>query len=234
MSDPHVESLYYHLRTGEKFSYDNPPPREYEFKDFIAKLEDGNLACEMKTHYPTVEAAQEAVDLVLRAWEIQEGLTQGSDVIHFVYNNAVVIDLASPGNLTIALRAGIENPTVRVTIGSPRYPDPPTQFHVSADVAVMWLRYRMYLEGREPLLSMAYFCLTVIQESAGGRSQAAKKYNISRTLLDRWGLLTRGNRGDETTARKVVGIYQLEPLVGNEQPWVRDAVKRAIRRLAGC
>lgn len=38
-----------------------------------------------------------------------------------------------------------------------KYPDPPKLFILTPDVETLWHRYEGYLQGKEPLSSMAYF-----------------------------------------------------------------------------
>ncbi len=58
----------------------------------------------------------------------------------------------------------------------------------------------MFLDGQEPLLSMANFCLTVLEWDAGGRPAAASKYNVNLEVLRKLGYLV-SERGDVSTAR---------------------------------
>jgi len=57
--------------------------------------------------------------------------------------------------------------------------------------------------GDEPLPSMAYFCLTVLEYQAKNREAAAKQYAIDLKVLKKLGGLTA--KGDPMTARKVTG-----------------------------
>src|SRR4029077_20727896 len=85
-----------------------------------------------------------------------------------------------------------------------KYTDPPVGFHLTPDAESILLRFRGYQDGREPLLSMAYFCLTVVLSAAGDRNRlrnAAKIFGIKEDVLRKLGDLT-SNRGDRTTARK--------------------------------
>ena len=48
----------------------------------------------------------------------------------------------------------------------------------------MYDRYTGYLQGREPLTSMAYFCLTMLTKHLNkGRKKAATKYRIGDSIL---------------------------------------------------
>jgi hypothetical protein len=94
----------------------------------------------------------------------------------------------------------------------------------------MFLRYEGYLAGKETLLSMANFCLRVLEHSAGGkRAKAAKKYSISVRVLRRLGDIC-ANKGSETEARKAPLQLAFSPLTQAEKNWVTEVVKAMIRR----
>ena len=93
----------------------------------------------------------------------------------------------------------------------------------------LWHRYRGYLEGREPLLTMAYFCLTVLEITAGGRQQAAAMYNISKSVLNTLAILA-SERGDYRTARKIVSST-MQPLSEAETAWIQETIKQIILRV---
>ena len=96
----------------------------------------------------------------------------------------------------------------------------------------MYNRYAGYCEAKEPLTTMAYFCLTVLQastrESRDQRLAAANKYSISKPVLDQVGNLssTRGGAG----ARKAEGVRR--DLTPQERQFLEEAVKTIIRRAA--
>ncbi len=108
------------------------------------------------------------------------------------------------------------------------YPDPPVGIAVDADAETMLFRYSRYRQGRDTLAGMAYFCLTVLEHSAGNRAVAAAKYYVSETVLRTLGRLT-GEKGG-TDARKSEGRAQ--DFTPAECRWVEEAVKKLIRRAA--
>jgi hypothetical protein len=94
----------------------------------------------------------------------------------------------------------------------------------------MWQRYEGYLKGRESLLAMAYFCLTVVESSVGlgsQRKRAAERYRIETRVLAKLGELTVA--GDDRTARK--RNPQNRPLSDLEEVWVQEAVRALIFQL---
>jgi hypothetical protein len=115
-----------------------------------------------------------------------------------------------------------------------RYPDIPGNFVLSPDVESMWNRYQGYLDGREPLASMAYFCLTTVDGSTGirrgKRPAASRRYGISEDVLRKLGDLT-SNVGSERTARKLPPPTGRRDHTGQEIAWIEAAVRASIRRL---
>jgi hypothetical protein len=234
MRDPHVKSLRYRLEIGKSVSYENPPPVEVDTHEFLIRLDKGILTCGLKEHYPSIEKARSVVEGFLRAWEIDAALISGRVEFNFVYENAEVIDRNPPPSDSIQIEvadtiitsevSSVENHAIY-----PKYPDPPKLFTLTPDVETLWQRYEGYLQGKEPLPAIAYFCLTLVEHNAGGRKPAATVYNIEFDILDELGKLT--SRGDEKTARKIKKGSTLIPLLPQEITWIEAAIKALIRRV---
>jgi hypothetical protein len=193
----------------------------------------------MKLHVTTSEEARALVDPALRDWEMEIELAKGPGELRFIYENAEIIDRTPPTpgvirnhvlvTLQDALLVSSGTATRHVTRG--KYPDAPVGFHLTPDVESILLRFRGYKEGREPLLSMAYFCLTVVESVAGGRNRrrnAAKTFGIAQNVLDKLGDLT-ANRGDRAIARKAHATSQ--PLTDAEHKWIKATIKELVLRL---
>jgi hypothetical protein len=237
MTDPHVESLRYRLEAGKGVTFNNPPPIDYDAKAYWLHLEDDILTIEMKDHFDTERKARESVEGFLQAWEIKAALDFGKDEIHFVFEGSRIIDRnpPPPGQPQVA-EASIELSTsaaisVSGQVTRQSYPAPPSSFKVSPDVETMWSRYQAFIDNREPLTSMGYFCLTLLQQSAGGPKQAANMYNIEQVVLKKLSELT-STRGDKAEARKLGAGAKLTPLTGDERLWMMEAVKALIRQKA--
>jgi hypothetical protein len=240
MNDPHVESLIYRVEANsEVIRFENPPPLVYETTAFRLRLEDGALTIEMKEHYPTVQKARTCVESYLKDWTLFSAL-EFDVMLDFIFETARQIDRNPPlpgqatgeaylvENSATMQAEGSLTPFVRMA-----YPIPPSGFEASPDVEVMWCRYRRHIEEKEPLASMAYFCLTVLEWSTNRkkdkRAKAAQMYNIDKKVLSDLGALTV-DRGTPLEARKRGTGATLVPLTDAEQCWVRQAVKRIIRR----
>jgi hypothetical protein len=237
MNNPHVEILVYQLDYASNVSYKNAEPIDVDYDEFSGRLENEQLICHMKLHHPTIENARAAVEGHLRSWELHAALDFGRSEFQFVYKDAKVIDRRPPApgediNLQVsdAIHAtlSVSSPILHVTRG--QYPQPPSLFRISPDVETLWKRYEMYLDRREPLCSMAYFCLTVIQTKAGSRANAARVFSINENVLNKLGELT-SLRGDLLTARKVSPGSTPSPLSDKENKWIEATVKRLIRRV---
>jgi hypothetical protein len=225
MRDPHVLSLTYRLEHSDSVSFDNPNPIEDERDAFTMRLEDGFVTFTMRDHHPTEEAAWGVVKPYLRAWEISDALRVGRPEVRFKFHGAQLIDRdppppRKPGE-PISLSVGIAtefNVAGSRTVAHGSYPKPPTEFAVDPDVETLWGRYEGYLDGREPLAAMGYFCLTVVEMRGGGGTLA------NRPVLRKLGQLTSTAGGRKATGTR--------PLTGVEQAWVEATVRELIRRAA--
>ncbi|MGB8657132.1 MAG: hypothetical protein WCE90_05040 [Candidatus Zixiibacteriota bacterium] len=224
------------MDTNKSVTFDNPQAMECETNSFRLRLDNGLVTFEPKEHFPSVDSARRIAYDFLRAWELDVALRLGRREIAFTFQDAHVVDRDPPpagsvqvsklNSLGMAAVAG--SLTLHVT--RRRYPEPPKLFRSSPDVETLWQRFEGYLESREPLPSMAYFCLTLIEAKAGGRNQAAKLYRINKDVLSKLGELT-SQLGDGTTARKVNQGRALTPLTPSEKGWIEATVKLVIRRV---
>lgn len=233
MPDLHVVSLRYALRPSKDISYPNPPPVEFETAEARFRLADGTLICEMKAHFPTVDEARRAVEPTVRAWEIDADLRLGRDSLRFTFDTANVVDRspAPPGVARLFASShgvAVVSGTATAHVTRVNYPSPPPDtFRLNPDAESILARSQGYRDGREPLPSMAYFCLTFLEAKAGSRKDAADAYRIDLQVLRKMGELTT-TRGDAMNARKADAA---KPLTGAEHAWLEAAVKMLIWRV---
>ena len=118
--------------------------------------------------------------------------------------------------------------SVTATVLPPCYPQPPSGLELTPDVESMYTRYIGYLQDKEPLASMAYFCVTVLVDPFAGIAEAAREYRVSRNVLCEIRKLssTRGGR----QARKADGKGQ--DLTDQERRFLKKATKAVIERAA--
>jgi hypothetical protein len=241
MRDSHVESLRYRLKTSATTTYKNPPVVEVSCDEFKCYLNDGVLTCYMQEHYTTIEEARRVVENFIRSWEIKAALELGREEMKFDFEYSHVIDRNPPPPGSSEFVHVSASGVVKFTgsaisilyITRSKYPDPPTIFTITPDVETLWQRYNNYLDGKEPLPSMAYFCLTLIENKAGGkkkRKSAAKLFLIDKQILEKLGELT-ANKGNTETARKVPKEGSITALNEKEKKWIEAVVKIFIQRM---
>jgi len=239
MPDFHVVALKYRLQPSDHISYAEPPPLVFENDTARFHLENNQLRCEMKLHVATSEEARALVDPVVRNWEIEVELARSRGELRFTYENAEIVDRtpSTPGAIRGHVMAALGGAYSVATCNAEshiirkNYGEPPVGFRLTPDAESILLRFRGYQNGREPLLSMAYFCLTVVESAASGpnrRSNAAKTFGIEADVLRKLGDLTT-NRGERASARKAQSSSQ--PLTNREREWLEATVKQLVSRL---
>lgn len=235
MRDPHVQSLRYALRHREDVTFHNPPAVQIAESAFEAILDNGILTVTMREHTSREDAARFLVEPTLRAWELHDKLLGSQTGIRFHYQGAEVIDRDPPPpgatiDATMTASLGLSSTlTATLTTGMHAYPPPPIDFAIDATVEAMWHRYVAYTKGREPLLSMAYFCYTILTAAAGGTKEAAALYRVNRDVLKKLSELS-STRGSAATARKAHRTNS--PLSHSEEEWVQATVRALIARAA--
>lgn len=236
MNDAHVEALHYDLVPSEHVSFaDSAPPVERELPGFRVRLADGKVTVTMHDHYATEAEARREVDWYLHTWRVDASFATNRPQFEFKFVKSKIVDRdpppppPPPGSVHVSsgagvLRLGGGNATVHISRGE--YPDPPDGFAVDPDTETLWNRWQGYIEGREPLETMAYACLTMLQMD-GGRAGASTRFSISCKVLGKLATLST-DTGDASTARKVT--RRLRPRTGAEQTWLEAAVKVLVRR----
>lgn len=234
MNDPHVVTLFYKIMREASADYREAEPRDYEEKDFSLRIADGKVCFTMKVHYATEEEAKEAVGEYIDRWEFDVGLQGEPSVFTLVYQNAE-IEERNPalGMAERKITVGAPLSSVR-TVHSKPYPPPPSPgLTLTDNVRRMFDRFRRYHLGREPLPSMAYFCLDILERSTQRpkrqrRPAAAQHYGIDLAVLGKIGFLSSDRGGPQ--ARKASGTDR--PLTSSETRFLEKATAALIRRAA--
>ena len=243
MNDPHVEYLRYRIETAETLEFDHPPPLEKETDALLLRLAQGMLTVRPKDHLASEEEARGAVEPYLRAWEASEATRRfGRREVRFEFEASRVVDRdPPPAGAPQVLRpksipSGEAFGVPTVVSREPRYPEPPESFVASPEVEFMLGRYEQYLQGREPLLTMAYACLTRLefgarhaQGNGGPRQKAAREYGVDENVLSTLGRLT-AVLGDEVGARKVHAQGENRPPTDTEKRWIERCILTLVRR----
>jgi hypothetical protein len=233
MNDAHVVALIYSVHHGDHVDYSKASPAEYETADFRVRLTATEARVEMKTHFANHEDAIAKVAPFLRAWELETDLTKTVDELTFRYRTAEIIDRAPtplpPGQklvsvdfpINIETRATCSKHIIRAS-----FPSPPSNIAVTPDVESMWHRLRLYRQNRALLSDTAYYCLTALEKSAGGRREdAAARFGIAMEVLRKVGELAATRGGAE--GRKAGATI---PFSAAERAWLEQALPLLIRR----
>ena len=253
MNDPHVVALIYRVKHGDTFNYDNTAPlylKNQNVNDcwFDLIVEDKEVQFKFKTPYATkseARAARAAIEEYIQNWEFDACLERNNpDYFRLEFDKSVTEDRnPTPGvhkvNAgTIKWNFDLSSPSVTHSPAS--YPLPPSDIKLDADTETMFQRYMGYCRDREKLPSMAYLCLTVLENSAkppspqGKRPTSKKrlaavgKYQIEEDVLNEIGRLSTEKGGDE--GRK--GEALAKNLTHEERHFMEQAVKKMIRRMA--
>ena len=231
--DPHVVRLHYAFHPGARVTYESPPGLDFTNELGRFRLLEGVLKFEPREHFASAYEAQLAVEPFLRAWELQGDLNLSHAEYRFAFRDHDTIDRTPPS-------AGEPRETTLKSFGSDgaiatdrasahvvrsEYPAPPDRFRMGQEVWDLANRYRAYEEQREPLTSMAYVCLTMIEKMGGNREKAGVLLNVQDKVLSKLGELTE--QGDAKTARKVLRRPQ-RALTRQERAWIEAAVKGLI------
>ena len=237
MNAPHVVALCYKIEHGAGIDYSGAEPFEVRHDAFDVRVKDGHVRFSMNDHFTTERDARDSVDAYIGGWELDAALLRGPNMFMLRFDRAEIKDRrptpgykyaqASPVHITISTSEP------EVTFLPRTYPlPPPTGLKRSPDVVSMFYRYVGYREGKEPLTALAYFCLTVLEASTekrrGRRAAAAKRYHISRQVLDRLAELSTTKGG--ASARKANGVHK--DLTQQERQFLEATVKNIIRRAA--
>ena len=246
MNDPNVAALFYDIEHGDSVSYEKAKSFVHDEPAFRVKVKDKKVCFKLKEHYATESEARESVKEYIRVWELDAGLKHGPDYFKLKFNRAKIVDRnPTPGKKSVSaapVRLKITTSVPAVTISPSDYPSPPSGLSIDPDdpdVQTMYDRYMHYRRGHEPLPSMAYFCLTILEGTAMAgtkgkfkenqkRQAAVEYYHIEEKVLKLVGKLSSEKGGSE--ARKREGIDN--DLTEQERSFLQEAVKKMIYRIA--
>lgn len=238
MNDPRVVWLCYRIEHETSVDYSKAEPVEYDEAAFGVRVEDGKARFTMKVHYASATEAKAEVEPYIHNWEFEVSLERGPNAFTLRFEHAHVVDLKPPPaekgvvRLMTHFASGPATGSAHLTVISPYPPRPSGNIAISPDVRSMHFRYLDYRQRREPLPSMAYFCLTVVELSTrqrrNKRSAAAKKYRVSVDVFNMIGRLSSKKGGSK--ARKAEGVH--DELSALEKRFLVASTKALIRRVA--
>ena len=235
MVDPHVVALTYRIEHGRSVAYDDPPSLIREESQFRLQVNEEKARFEFKQHFTTERDARDAVAEYIDSWQMSADLQGGPDSLRLFFQDSEIVDRQPrPGVVQIraSIRSGIPQVSARLQVVRSQYPEPPKDRNFQhPDVKAMHVRYIGYRRGKEPLASMAYFCLTVLENTVAGsnrRRKVARKWRIEEAVLGRIAELSSTRGG--STARKADGVDQ--PLTHEESRFLDEATKSTILHVA--
>ena len=208
---------------------------DHEETGFSVKVADQQVRFEFKEHYAAEDVAREAIEDYIRAWEFGAGLKNGPDYFKLKFDYAQIEDRKpTPGVLMVHARPVRFEVTVgkATCVVSPAcYPPPSGVMLITADVQTMYDRYMGYRQGREPLTTMAYFCLTILERSTKknhSREVAAKTHGIEFEVSQR----DRPPFLEERRPASEKGEWHEQYLTAQDRRFLEEAIKAIIRRAA--
>ena len=162
MNDPHVVALRYFIKHSDSIDYSEAEPLLIEEAEFRIDVADGRVRFEFKKHFATEQEAREAIAEYIRLWQFDASLRRGNaDAFKLEFDKAEIVDRnPTPGavRLSGSFQAQVSG-SAKLTLQAAAYPVPPQDTALDPDVETMHRRYMNYRQGREPLPSMAYFCV---------------------------------------------------------------------------
>ena len=237
MNDPHVVALIYRVDHGKQYDYSKAKRRHFKAAEFLLEIEDEWVRFKFKTHYATEDEARNAIDNYISAWEFDACLKGGENYFRLRFDKSEIVDRSPTPGATVAHATPVRFKfsvisTAEVIVGVPEYPLPPSDIALNPDVETMYTRYMGYRRGNEPLASMAYFCLTVLEHSTSlegkGEHAADRKYQIGKSVLKKIRVLSSRKGGQ--FARK--GDAVTNDFTSQERTFLEQAIQRIIRRAA--
>ncbi len=210
MNDPHVAALNYSITHDDLIDYSEAEPLCRDEPSFRLTVDNRKVRFEFKEHYPTEKKAREALSEYIRVWEFEATLKYGNPgSFRLEFERAEIVDRnPTPGaeKLSGKFEGRFTGGAIsaKLTLGVRKYPSPPSNMALNPDVETMHQRYMHYRQGREPLPAMAYFCLTVLEQSAGGHPKAASTYRIGKRVLEKIAVLSTNKGGSEASRRRPV------------------------------
>ncbi len=230
MKEPRVVALRYTVVCAADTDFDSAPAFGFVSTEFRGELVGSSLLLYPTRKFDSVDKALAVAVPFIRAWEIGAGVQYSSPRdFRLEFAGADIIDDAPvAGTVSLAVQeiARVTDGTIN-HVSRAAYPMPPVDSALGPELDYLWNRVSRYLEGKEPLTSAAYFCVSVLK-MRGGFPAASAHYKISESILRRMSELS-STRGDPSTARKLTTTTQsLQP---DEATWLRNALLAIVGHL---
>lgn len=238
VNNPRVErlSFAFHSRDG-RHDFSQAAPWDGDLGDFRCRLHRGTLEARPSVAYGDVDAARQALEPHLRAWELSLELDSNIRT-EFRYTSAQVAGSQSTtGSGSVDTHAelaevGVVADNLIVTEKHGAYPPPPPRQLATSPIIEELLGWvRDLREGRQRMLVLAFLCHGLLTFEYGGKDEraAAKKLNVSANVLETLRKLSHKN--DPKERRKVMG-RKVELLTDAERGWIEAVLPRLTRHVA--
>jgi hypothetical protein len=195
---------------------------------FSVEIKNGLAVFHLKRHFPSLETAERTVSEFLRSFDADE-IFQSSEPVKFDFQagrmqsgSSIYVGLQFSINIVGALAEANtreRTPWQRPTVGE------------TPEGRALLARYEAYKAGSEQLTTVAYVCLSHLQDKAGGRKKGAALYLVDQDVLDRIGTLS-SEHGDLSSARKIDSTSSRQPLNPSDIHWLETATRRVIKRIS--
>lgn len=232
MKKPRVLALMYDFLPESSVDYSNAEALNHQEEAFDLSVANGVARFDMKAHVVTEPEARQIVGPFIEKWRVYARLQPAPQTFELKFKQAIWEE-RDPPSPRFSARAGSPRLSIRLSTEARRYPAPPqSELMITPDVQSMHDRFVGSLEGKEPLTTMAYFCLTVLEGSTGAtkgrRKAAARMYRIENAVLRQIGFLSEHKGGSQARKQKGTGAE----LNANEVEFLRGAVGAIILRMA--
>lgn len=191
------------------------------------------LLAEPKAVFTSIEEARAAFEPMIRAWEAHFELSDRGFPVTFEFAFGILEDASAPDRESSreAQYATVDPGgfIVRKLESSP--PPPPPEWFSAVPPVVDELRrsWRRVQAGHALTLDRAYWCLTVLEATYGGRRRAAAALRVDMKILETVGRLCAAE--DRLRGRKVGGRGP-SSIRHEDEVWLRAAIPRLILRVA--
>lgn len=230
-----VERLSYEFRSlDERHDFSRAAAWEGDLGDFRCRLHQGTMEARPRAHYTSADAARQALQRHLRAWELWAELTN-SIRVQFRYKSAQVVDRQStPDSTSVATHAEAAEAVVvandaTVKLGHSQHPPPPSKELATSPLVEELLGWvRDLREGRQRMLVLAYLFVTRLTYEYNTEAAAAAALKVSRQVLVTLRKLAAKN--DPSERRKVA--RPIQRLTDGERDWITSALPRVTRQVA--
>lgn len=228
MSYPRLDTLSYRVVPVDEDRDDlsDAAPATFELGEFDCWLDDGWLDARPRGHFDDQETGRAVFEPLLREWEAIAELECGVR-LKCLYQGSRVEDPRPEdgiwGRVETDLTLDWTRVEVRPAVSHSTYPLPAaTRFRESPPLASLRERIRDYREGRDRLLAVGYYALTLLTREYGGRQGVADFLEDEAEILDKLNELT-SKRSDARHERKAI---RAQPLTREEHDWVEAAIRR--------